>query len=210
MKQLPSPLLVITDRHQARHSIEAIAEEVGQGGGRWLLLRDKDLEPQQRRDLAARLAEIARRHGMHLSVSRDAALAAEYGASVHLQSAAAVGAARQRLGAGALVGVSAHGFDDVAAAAAAGADYVTLSPIFLTSSKPGYGPALGVAAIGLVANLGISVIALGGVTTDLVRPCLDAGAAGVAVMGEIMRSDNPDRTIRGLLAAYKATQQPRI
>src|SRR5229473_1240130 len=136
MKQLPSPLLVITDRHQARHSIAAIAEEVGQGGGRWLLLRDKDLEPRERRDLAARLAEIARRYGMHLSVGRDVALAAEYGASVHLQSAAAVGAARQRLGPGALVGVSAHGVDDVAAAAAAGADYVTLSPIFLTASKP--------------------------------------------------------------------------
>jgi hypothetical protein len=25
MKQLPSPLLVITDRHQARHSIAAVA-----------------------------------------------------------------------------------------------------------------------------------------------------------------------------------------
>src|SRR6266853_975271 len=99
MKQLPSPLLVITDRHQARHSIEAIAQEVGQGGGRWLLLRDKDLEPRERRGLATRLTEIARRHGMHLSVSRDVDLAAEYGASVHLQSAAAVGAARQRLGA---------------------------------------------------------------------------------------------------------------
>jgi thiamine-phosphate pyrophosphorylase len=210
MKQLPSPLLVITDRHQARHSIETIAQEVGQGGGRWLLMRDKDLEPRERRDLAARLAEIARRYGMHLSVSRDVALAAEYGASVHLQSAAAVGAARQRLGPGALVGVSAHSFDDVATAVAAGADYVTLSPIFLTASKPGYGPALGIAAIGHAAGLGISVIALGGVTIDLVRPCLDAGAAGVAVMGEIMRSDNPDRTIRGLLAACKATQQPRI
>jgi thiamine-phosphate pyrophosphorylase len=203
MKQLPSPLLVITDRHQARHSIEAIAQEVGQGGGRWLLLRDKDLEPPERRDLAARLAEVARRHGMHLSVSRDVALAAEYGASVHLQSAAAVGAARQRLGPGALVGVSAHGVDDVAAAAAAGADYVTLSPIFLTSSKPGYGPALGVAAIGLAANLGISIIALGGVTTDLLRPCLDAGAAGVAVMGEIMRSDEPGRMVDEFLRRAK-------
>jgi thiamine-phosphate pyrophosphorylase len=205
MKQLPSPLLVITDRHQARHSIEAIAEAVGEEGGRWLLLRDKDLEPPARRVLAARLAEIAGRHRMHLSVSRDVALAAECGASVHLQSAAAVGAARQRLGPGALIGVSAHGLGDVAAAAAAGADYATLSPIFLTSSKPGYGPALGIAAIGPAANLGIPVIALGGVTADLVRTCLDAGAAGVAVMGEIMRSDNPDRTIRTLLAACKAT-----
>jgi thiamine-phosphate pyrophosphorylase len=204
MKPLPSPLLVITDRHQARHSIEAIAEAVGQTGGRWLMLRDRDLEPEQRRALAARLAGIALRHGMHLSVSRDVALAADYGASVHLQSAAAVGAARQRLSPGALIGVSAHSFDDVAAAAAVGADYVTLSPIFLTSSKPGYGPALGVAAIGPAASLGISVIALGGVTADFVRPCLDAGAAGVAVMGEIMRSDNPGRTVGRLLDACKA------
>jgi thiamine-phosphate pyrophosphorylase len=206
MTQLPSRLLVITDRHQARHSIAAIADEVGQGGGRWLMLRDKDLEPRERRDLAARLAEIARRHGMHLSVSRDVALAAEYGASVHLQSAAAVGAARQRLGVGALVGVSAHGLDDVAAAAVAGADYVTLSPIFLTASKPGYGPALGVAAIGLAVNLGTSVIALGGVSADLVRPCLDAGAVGIAVMGEIMRSGQPGRIVTELLRRAKPQQ----
>jgi thiamine-phosphate pyrophosphorylase len=204
MRALPAPLLVITDRHQARLSIEAIADAVGQGGGRWLLLRDKDLEPAVRRGLAARLAEIARRHGMHLSVSRDADLAAEFGASVHLQSAATVSAARRRLGAGALIGVSAHGLGDVAAAAAAGADYVTLSPIFLTASKPGYGPALGIAAIGPAAKLGISVLALGGVAVDGVGPCLDAGAHGVAVMGEIMRSDHPGRTIGGLLAACKA------
>jgi thiamine-phosphate pyrophosphorylase len=204
MTPLPSPLLVITDRHQARHSVESIAEAAGQAGGRWIMLRDKDLEPEQLRSLAARLAEIARRHGARLSVSRDVGLAAEHGASVHLQSAAAVGPARQRLAPGALIGVSAHGFDDVAAAVAAGADYVTLSPIFLTASKPGYGPAQGVAAIGPAASLGISVIALGGVTADLIRPCFDAGAAGVAVMGEVMRSDNPGRTVRGLLDACKA------
>jgi thiamine-phosphate pyrophosphorylase len=136
-------------------------------------------------------------------VSRDVALAAEYGASVHLQSAAAVGAARRRLEPGALVGVSAHSFDDVAAAAAAGADYVTLSPIFLTASKPGYGPALGVAAIGRAADLGISIIALGGVTPDRVRSCLDAGAAGVAVMGEIMRTDQPRRIVNEFLQHTK-------
>jgi thiamine-phosphate pyrophosphorylase len=147
---------------------------------------------------------------MHLSVSRDVALAEELGASVHLQSAAAVGAARRHLRSDALVGVSAHSVDDVAAAAVAGADYVTLSPIFLTASKPGYGPALGVAAIGCAADLGISVIALGGVTPDRVRSCVDAGSAGVAVMGEVMRSDQPGRIVCGLLAACEAPQQPRI
>jgi thiamine-phosphate pyrophosphorylase len=204
MKALPSPLLVITDRHQARHSIGAIAEAVAQAGGRWLLLRDKDLEPDERHVLAGRISAIAHRHGMHLSVSRDVDLAAAYGASVHLQSAAAVGAARQRLGSSAFIGVSAHGLGDVKAAAAVGADYVTLSPIFPTASKPGYGPALGVAAIEPATRLGVPVVALGGVTADLVRPCLDASAAGVAVMGEIMRSSDPGRSVGGLLAACQA------
>jgi thiamine-phosphate pyrophosphorylase len=203
MKALPGQLLVITDRRQARHSIEAIAEAAAKAGARWLLLRDKDLEPPARRVLAARLAEIAARHGMHLSVSRDVDLAAEYGASVHLQSAAAVDAARRRVGSGAVIGVSAHGLGDTAAAAEAGADYVTLSPIFLTSSKPGYGPALGIAAIAPAAKLGIPVLALGGVTAGVVGACFDAGASGVAAMGEIMRSDDPGRTIGGLLAACR-------
>jgi thiamine-phosphate pyrophosphorylase len=203
MKLLPSPLLVITDRHQARHSIEAIAVAIGAAGGRWLLLRDKDLEPAERRGMAGRLSVIARRHGMHLAMSRDVDLAAEFGASVHLQSSAAVGAARQRLGPRAIIGVSAHGQGDVEAAAAAGADYVTLSPIFLTVSKPGYGPALGIGALGAAAKAGIAVVALGGVTADAARPCLDAGAAGVAVMGDIMRSGDPGRDVAKLLAALK-------
>jgi len=203
MKTLPSALLVITDRHQARHSIEDIAEAAGRAGGRWLLLRDKDLEPAERRGLAGRLSAIARRYGMHLSVSRDVDLAAAHGASVHLQSAAAVGAARLRLAPEAVIGVSAHALSDVETAAAAGADYVTLSPIFLTSSKPGYGPALGLGALDQAAKTGIAVIALGGVSAGTARPCLDAGAAGVAVMGEIMRSGDPGRSVGGLLEALK-------
>jgi thiamine-phosphate pyrophosphorylase len=198
---LPSTLLVITDRHQARHRIEVIAEAIAQAGGCWLLLRDKDLEAAERRALADRLSVVTSRYGMHLSVSRDVDLAAQFGASVHLQSAAAVDAARRRLGPGALIGVSAHGIDEVSAAAAAGADYVTLSPIYLTSSKPGYGPALGVAAIAAAAGAGIPIIALGGVTAVTARQCLDAGAAGVAVMGEIMRSSDPGRTAGALLTA---------
>jgi len=201
---LPSPLLVITDRRQARHSIEAIAEAMGQAGGRWLLFRDKDLEAAERRSFASRLSAIARRHGMHLSVSRDTNLAAEFGASVHLQSAAAVGPARQRIGREAIIGVSAHTLGDVKDAAAAGADYVTLSPVFLTASKPGYGPALGVDAITEAAKAGIAVVALGGITADAARPCLEAGAAGIAVMGEIMRSDDPRSSAIGLLAALKS------
>ncbi len=93
-----------------------------------------------RRNLAAQVARV----GGALTIGRDVELAAQVGAAgVQLGDAAAVAPARARLGRGALLGVSAHSLAEVRAAREAGADYVTLSPIFLTASKPGYGPALG-------------------------------------------------------------------
>ena len=47
-----------------------------------------------------------------------------------------------------------------AAAAGEGCDYATLSPIFVSASKPGYGPALGVGAL---RDAPLPVYALGGV-----------------------------------------------
>ncbi len=201
---LPGPLLVITDRHQARLPLEAVAAAVGRGGGRWLLFRDKDLAARERRDLALRLARIAAEQGFALSVSADIELAAAVGAAgVHLQAAGDVAAARERL-ADAVIGVSAHSLADVAAAAAAGADYVTLSPIFLTESKPGYGPALGIESLRTAATLGIPVLALAGVTAATAGACLAAGASGVGVMGEVMRAENPACVVRELVAACGA------
>jgi thiamine-phosphate pyrophosphorylase len=110
------------------------------------------------------------------------------GTEYALAANGSIAAARARLGAHALIGVSAHGDADVAAAAAAGADYATLSPIFATASKPGYGPELGVAALTRAARHGLPILALGGVTAERVDECLRAGAAGIAVMGEVMRA----------------------
>ena len=57
-------------------------------------------------------------------------------------------AARGRLPQG-LIGVSAHAPEEAGAQLRAGADYMTLSPIFLSPSKPGYGPAVGLDALQL-------------------------------------------------------------
>ncbi|RDJ25488.1 thiamine phosphate synthase [Bosea caraganae] len=105
----------------------------------------------------------------------------------------------------ALLGMSAHGEADIRAAIAAGADYVTLSPVFETASKPGYGPALGLAAIERAAKLGVPIIALGGVTPERAAQCLEAGAAGIAVMGEVMRADDPAAVVRRYMEALRSS-----
>jgi len=98
-----------------------------------------------------------------------------------------VAAARRTLGPAALIGVPAHSLCEVARARDAGADYATLSPIFASPSKPGHGPALGLGAPAEAARMGLPVLALGGVTVDEARGCVEAGATGIAVMGAAMR-----------------------
>ena len=150
---------------------------------------------------------MAHRHGACLSVGGDVDLALEVAADgVHLAADAALAsglaAARARLGAAAIIGVSAHGDEEVAAARAAGADYVTLSPIYPTSSKPGYGPALGVEGLAQAARGPLPVLALGGVTAARTTECRRAGAAGIAIMGEVMRA--PPGGIRDIVRGFSA------
>lgn len=116
-----------------------------------------------------------------------------------------IAAARNRLGPHALVGVSAHGTAEIRAASEAGADYATLSPIFASASKPGYGPALGLDGLREAAAIGLPLVALGGIDSGNARACLEAGATGVAVMGALMRASDPEAETRLLLEALAVT-----
>jgi thiamine-phosphate pyrophosphorylase len=195
------PLLVISDRRQARQPLDQVAEAVFAAGGRWFLLREKDLSPAAQRDLLDRLLVIARPFGVTVMVSADAEMAREAGAAgVHVPGNGDVAAARAAMGAKALIGYSAHDVASAEAAAGAGADYVTLSPIFASASKPGYGPALGLAGLRAAARLPVPVLALGGVTVETLADCLAAGAAGVAVMGAVMGAADPRAAMTALCA----------
>jgi thiamine-phosphate pyrophosphorylase len=94
-----------------------------------------------------------------------------------------------------------HGAAELAAAAAEGAAYATVSPVYPSRSKPGYGPPLGPAGLrDLCAGAGLPVYALGGIeTADQAAECRAAGAAGVAVMGAVMRAADPARLVAGLI-----------
>jgi thiamine-phosphate pyrophosphorylase len=199
---LPSPLLVVTDRHQAQAPLEHIVRDAMAGGARWFWLRDRDMERGERRKLALRLTAIVHSAGGRLSIGADIDLAmeAQTGAA-HMRDLDGVVRARGALGTTALVGMSAHTIADVSAAKDAGADYVTLSPIHRSASKPGYGPALGNEVIAHAAQIGIPVLALGGMTLAKVPAARDAGAAGIAIMGEAMRAARPAQMARAFLAA---------
>jgi thiamine-phosphate pyrophosphorylase len=199
---LPAPLLIVTDRHQARRALDEVVRRALAAGARWVWLRDRDLSSLERRQLAFRLAQIVRGAGGRLSIGDDAALAHEAGTgAVHMRDIGGVTHARAMLGPSALIGMSAHVIAEVVGAKDAGADYVALSPIHPSASKPGYGPALGVATIRAASATGMPVIALGGMASDNAAEARANGAAGIAVMGGVMRADDPAAVTRSLLAA---------
>jgi thiamine-phosphate pyrophosphorylase len=113
-------------------------------------------------------------------------------------------------GRGWIVGRSCHSMVELRAAQVAGVDYVTFSPVWLTASKPGYGPALGLTGLaeGVAAVPGLPVYALGGIRPGRAGRCQAAGAAGVAVMGEIMRAPDPASVVQALLAELAPSGLP--
>ncbi len=198
-RALPDRLLIVTDRNQAVCPLSEVVEAAFASGARWIWLRDRDMPVPERRRLAEDLAVRAARCGGTLTVGADVALAANLGAGVHIAAGADMAAARRTLGPAAWIGVSAHTLDELRRAWEAGADYATLSPVFRSASKPGYGPALGLEALRAAAGVGLPVLALGGVSVATARSCLDAGACGVAVMGAVMRDAETVTRLLGTL-----------
>ena len=202
MTPLPCRLLLVTDRRLAARDLASVVDDAVSAGARWVWFRDKDLERQERLALARQiLAAIGGRAVM--TVGSDIGLAMELGLkAVHLSMAADVAEARQNLGAQALNGLSAHSLVDVARAKAMGADYITLSPIFETMSKPGYGPCLGLGILRAATAVGIPIIALGGINPELVKAVMDEGVDGVAVMGGIYMEDQIEKNVIAYLAEF--------
>jgi thiamine-phosphate pyrophosphorylase len=198
------PLLVISDRSQAQLPLLDIAAAAFAGGCRWFSLREKALLPAESLALLGELVALGRQYGATVMAHDDVAAVAATGAGgVHLPGGSDPAAARARLP-GKLIGASAHSAAEAAALIAAGADYVTVSPVFLSGSKPGYGPAIGLDGLaGAVALAKGPVLALAGITPANAAACLAAGAAGIAVMGEVMRAADPEAVVRALMSSLR-------
>jgi thiamine-phosphate pyrophosphorylase len=197
---LPTPpLMVITNRHISADLPATIARALD-GGAKWILLRERDMAPSARLDLARRIKTQTDRDAALLGINSDLPAAWVIGAaSLHLPAAALghkVDAAHL------LLGASVHDAGEVEAALEAGADYLLAAPVFETASKTLQRPPLGLAGLRAIAGaVPVPVIALGGILPERAPACLQAGAAGVAAMGAVMRADDPALVVRAFLEA---------
>ena len=177
-------MLLVTDRAQLRlgRGLLRTVGECVEAGLEAVIVREHDLAPPQRRALMTGLAALP---GLTVISSRVADPAA---LGTHL-------AAGQPATTG-WFGRSCHSAAEVRRAAAEGAAWATLSPYSVTASKPGYGPPLAAEAFG---ELPVRTYALGGIGPDNAAAARSAGAYGVAVMGAVMRADDPAGVVADLI-----------
>ena len=188
---LPPPLLVLTDRTQCPGTLVDTVAAAVDAGARAVVLREKDLPEAERDRLADALGALLAPVGGLLI--RAGAARPGSTAPCHLAAADPFPAVRPEL-----VGRSCHDRAELRQARQEGCDYVLVSPVFPTASKPGYGPALGLAGLAGLLEDAPPAWALGGVRPDDVVGCLRAGARGIAVMGVVMRDP---RSVAGYLSA---------
>ncbi|HEX5482972.1 MAG TPA: thiamine phosphate synthase [Terriglobia bacterium] len=197
-------LCYITDRRNLHgRAPESFLLEATEAGLDMIQVREKDLATQDLLSLAAPVIERARDTAVIINDRLDVALALR-AAGVHLGQHSMPAAAVKSFAPGEfLIGVSCHSLNDALAAELAGADYLLLGPVFETPSKLGFGPPLGLDQFReAAARVRIPVLALGGITPERVRPCLEAGAAGIAGIRIFQDAPSLNRRVAELRAQF--------
>ncbi|MBK7933793.1 MAG: thiamine phosphate synthase [Acidobacteria bacterium] len=179
-----------------RLEINAAVKCAVDAGVSLIQIREKNISARNLYELTLELVEIVSGSDARLLVNDRADIAAAAGADgVHLTSRSLTAeVVRASFGAGFVVGVSAHLAEDVVSAAAAGADFAVLGPIFATPNKP---HPIGVGELSKIVHAAgsLPVLALGGIDASNFRSVVDAGAAGFAAI----RSLNDPRSLSDIM-----------
>jgi thiamine-phosphate pyrophosphorylase len=94
--------------------------------------------------------------------------------------------ARRMLGRQKYIGLSTHNADQVKEADQLRPDYIGFGPIFTPGSKTDHDPVVGLEGLKRIrAVTSLPVFAIGGIQTQHVRPLIEAGANGIAVISAI-------------------------
>jgi thiamine-phosphate pyrophosphorylase len=188
-------LCVITDTLvQTRFSHEELAALALEGGADMIQLREKGISDRDLTEVARRMKSVCELGGAQLIINDRLEVARDSGAhGIHLgRGDASLAAARAALGTRGVIGATAHTLEEALAAEAAGADYLGFGHIFPTASKHKTTPPVGLEALARVcAAVRIPVLAIGGITADNARACIDAGAHGVAVIAAVCTAPDP-------------------
>lgn len=203
-------LLLVSDGRGDRARLVDVVAAAVRGGLRAVLVRERTMGA---RELGA-TCEVLRGilhpvQGLVLVSDRADVAAAGHADGVHLGHRSLPAAeVRRFLPEDRWLGVSAHGPEDITAAHAGGADYVTLSPVFATASHPETEPLGAERAARWSVAAPLPVLWLGGIVAARAPEVLARQPAGVAFLGAVFAAADPEATARELVRTFGAGLAP--
>lgn len=191
--------------------VPQVAEAYLSGGARFLQIRAKTLGSAEFLNISEALVRRAHEVGAQVIVNDRADIASLAGADgVHLgQDDLPPEVARRIVGGDAIIGVSTHSIEQVRLACRLPIDYLAVGPIFRTATKD-----IGHAAVGtelvsqartmlLGVGVDIPIVAIGGITLDRAKTVIQSGAAAVAVISDLLSTDDPASRVREYLSVLR-------
>ncbi|MDQ7781321.1 MAG: thiamine phosphate synthase [Desulfomonilaceae bacterium] len=205
---------LVTDRSLSRgRSTREIVEAAVRGGVSAVQLREKDLDTRSFLEEGRSVREILRASGVPLIINDriDVALALDAD-GVHLGlSDMPADIARRLLGPDRIIGLSVEGPEHLTSQETAYADYLAISPVFLTLTKTDLKKAWGLDGLrGARSLTGLPLVAIGSVKHENAKQVTEAGADCVAVVTAITAAENPEQAARLLLEEVRAGKAGRL
>lgn len=183
-------LFLVTNRTLVpEDSYITVIKEAIEGGVDGIILREKDLATEELLNVATPIKALIGDKNIMLSINGNLSVAKEINAPYfHTSFQDFMNSEIDFKG---KIGVSIHSKEEAVLAKNKGANYLLAGHVFETDCKKGVVPR-GVNWLKEIRNsVNIPVIAIGGINIDNVKEILEVGAAGIAVMSEIMASKNP-------------------
>jgi len=190
-------LYLVTDRDLARgRPLADVVARAVRGGVTAVQLREKTIGARRFLAEVVEIKGLLAGTGVPVFVNDRVDVAIAAGADgMHVgQDDLPAADARRLIGPRMLLGVSVATPEEARAALAAGADYVSVSPVFLTPTKPDAEHAVGLEGVALIRRVVASspLLAIGGIDARNARAVAVAGSDGVAVVSALMTAPDPE------------------
>jgi thiamine-phosphate pyrophosphorylase len=198
----------ITDANLSRRGNASDVRSAVSAGVKIVQYRNKHAASAKMYEEALVLRKICKRITFLINDRVDIALAV--GADgVHLgQDDLAYPVARRLLGKKRIIGVTVHTVAEACTAQKLGADYLGVSPIFMTNTKPDAGLPVGIALIKAIKKrVALPLVAIGGINLSNAAQVIRAGADSLCAISAVVTSRNVRREIEKFQELFKAKNE---
>lgn len=210
-KEIDYSLYLVTDRalSRGRSNLQIVRAAVA-GGVTLVQLREKQASTREFYEEGLAVKDFLESRGIPLIINDRVDLVLALDAQgVHLgPDDLPIGVARSILGPGRIIGASILTPQEARRAEELGADYLGLSPVFLTGTKPELRAQIGLEGIAAIRReVSIPLVGIGSMNTETAYGAVRAGLDGVAVVSAICSQEDPESAARAIKAEVRRAKE---